>query len=76
MSLREVKDTVYSRLKQKQNEIYSLSAMVRVAVLSVFSDNCKFPSSPDEAFGRETEGNWKNSLTYMKALAEKRRCKK
>ena len=70
MSIQEVRDTVNSRMRQKQNEIYTLSGMIRVAVLSVFSDKCKFPVSPDEAFNREgkREGNWKNSYNYLKAL--------
>ena len=70
MSIQEVRDTVNSRMRQKQNEIYTLSGMIRVAVLSVFSDKCKFPVSPDEAFnrGEKREGNWKNSYNYLKAL--------
>ena len=70
MTPQEIRDTVNSRLRQKQNEIYTLSGMIRVAVLSVFSDKCKFPVSPDEAFIREEkrEGNWKNSYNYLKAL--------
>jgi hypothetical protein len=69
MSVQEVRDTVNSRHKQKQNDIYALSAMVRVAVLSAFSDKVKFPSSP---FPEEkTEGNWKNSYNYLKALQKK-----
>ena len=75
MSIQEVRDTVNSRMRQKQNEIYTLSGMIRVAVLSVFSDKCKFPVSPDEAFDRNqtdySKGNlenWKNSYNYLKAL--------
>ena len=70
MTPQEIRDTVNSRLRQKQNEIYTLSGMIRVAVLSVFSDKCKFPVSSDEAFSREEkrEGNWKNSYNYLKAL--------
>jgi hypothetical protein len=64
MSVQEVKDTVNSRHKQKQNDIYALSAMVRVAVLSAFSKDVKFPEPPNE----EHKGDWKNSYNYMKAL--------
>lgn len=65
MAPREVKDTVDFRIKQRNNEIYSLSAMIRVAVLSAFSADIKFPSAPDSG---EKEGDWKNSYNYMKAL--------
>ena len=77
MSLREITDTVNSIYKEKQNDVYALSSMVRVAVLSCFSDSVKFPASPEEAFGGEEKENWKNSANFMKALAEqKRRCRK
>lgn len=73
MTQGEIRDTVTQRIRQKQSEIHALSGMVRVAVLSAFSDKVKFPSSP---FPEEkTEGNWKNSYNYLKALQEKqRRC--
>ncbi len=67
MSLREVKDTVNSRLRQKYDEIYTLSALIRVAVLSAFSDKVQFPAPPDQG---EKQQNWKNSYNYMKALQE------
>ena len=54
MSLREVKDTVYSRFKQRQRDIYALSARVRVAVLSCFSEETTFPPPP--SFDNETQG--------------------
>lgn len=70
MSMQEVRDTVTRRIRQKQNEIYTLSAMIRVAVASAISAENKFPASAAEAFGREEkrEGNWKNSYNYIKAL--------
>jgi hypothetical protein len=64
MSLKEVQDTVNSRLRQKNDEIYTLSAMIRVAVLSAFSDKVQFPAPPDQ----QKEQNWKNSYNYLKAL--------
>lgn len=67
MSLREVKDTVYSRFKQRQRDIYTLSARVRVAVLSCFSDDVTFPSPP--TFDNEDQGDWTNSYNYMAALS-------
>jgi hypothetical protein len=69
MSLQEVQDTVNSRLRQKNDEIYTLSAKIRVAVLSVFSDEVKFPAPPDH----EKEQDWKNSYNYLKALQEKQK---
>lgn len=68
MSLKEVKDTVRSRIKQRQTEIYALSSMVRVAVLSCFSENNPFPPPPsfdDE----ENVGDWTNSYNYLAALS-------
>lgn len=65
MSLQEVKDTVNSRIKQRNDEIYTLSGMVRVAVLSVFSKEVRFP---DRSSDEQSEGNWKNSYNYLKAL--------
>lgn len=67
MSLREVRDTVNSRIKQRNDEIYTLSSMIRVAVLSVFSSDVQFPAPPEH----EKEQSWKNSYNYLKALQEK-----
>lgn len=67
MTLQEVQDTVNSRIRQKNDEIYTLSGMIRVAVLSAFSDKVQFPAPPDQG---EKQQNWKNSYNYMKALQE------
>ena len=67
MTLQEVQDTVNSRIRQKNDEIYTLSGMIRVAVLSVFSDKVQFPTPPDQG---EKQQNWKNSKKYFKALQE------
>ena len=67
MSPREVRNTVDSRIRQKNNEIYALSGMIRVAVLSAFTKDVKFPEPPADNGERE-EGNWMNSKKYMKAL--------
>lgn len=66
MTLREIRDTVYSRNKQKREEIYALSSMIRVAVLSCFSKEVRFPDPPNE----EKEKDWKNSYNYLKALQQ------
>ena len=68
MSPKEVKDTVYSRIKQRQNDIYSLSGMIRVAVLSCLTNEVKFPDSPYNE--DEKEGDWKASFNYMYALSK------
>lgn len=66
MSLQEIKDTVNSRFRQKNDEIYALSNMIRVAVLSVFPNtNVKFPDPPN---AEKKTGDWKNSYNYLKAL--------
>ena len=65
MSIQEVSDTVNSRLKQRSDEIYTLSGMIRVAVLSVFSKDVKFPDRPND---EKSEESWKNSYNYLKAL--------
>lgn len=65
MTLREVRDTVNSRIRQKNDEIYTLSGMIRVAVLSAFSADVRFPAPPDQ---EEKQGDWKNSKNYLKAL--------
>ena len=65
MSLKEVQDTVNSRIRQKNEEIYTLSAMIRVAVLSAFSKDVPFPAPPNED---KKQGNWENSKQYLKAL--------
>lgn len=70
MSLREVRNTVDSRIRQKNNEIYSLSGMIRVAVLSAFSKEVQFPAPPDNS--EKESGNWMNSKKYMKALQKVR----
>lgn len=66
MSLQEVQDTVNSRIRQKNDEIYTLSGMIRVAVLSCFSADVRFPDAPNQ----EEQGDWKNSKKYFKALQE------
>ena len=66
MTLQEVRDTVNSRIRQKNDEIYTLSGMIRVAVLSVFpSSGVRFPAAPNQ---EEKQGDWKNSKKYLKAL--------
>ena len=70
MSLREVRNTVDSRIRQKNNEIYSLSGMIRVAVLSAFSKEVQFPAPPDSS--EKESRNWENSKNYMKALQKVR----
>ena len=70
MSLREVRDTVNSRIRQKNDEIYTLSAMFRVAVLSVFSKDVQFPASPES---QEEQQNWENSKNYLKALQKRQK---
>lgn len=68
MSLQEVQDTVNSRIRQNNDDIYTLSGMIRVAVLSVLSpDKVQFPAPPDQG---EKQQNWKNSKKYFKALQE------
>lgn len=67
MSPKEVKDTVYSRIKQRQNDIYSLSGMIRVAVLSCFKEDVQFPDSP---YADNKVGEWQNSKKYMEALSK------
>jgi hypothetical protein len=67
MSLREVKDTVNSRFKQRQNDNYALSSLIRVAVLSCFSENVRFPDPP---YTEDKEGDWRNSKRYMDALSK------
>ena len=70
MTPQEVRDTVTRRIRQKQEEIYTLSSMIRVAVASAINSQNRFPASAAEAFGREEkrEGSWKNSYNYIKAL--------
>lgn len=68
MSLQEVQDTVNSRIRQKNDDIYTLSGMIRVAVLSVLSpQEVKFPAPPAH---EKEQGDWKNSKKYFKALQE------
>ena len=69
MSPREVRNTVDSRIRQKNNEIYALSGMIRVAVLSAFSEKVQFPLPPGSSEGT---GNWMNSKNYLKALQKVR----
>lgn len=70
MTLREVKDTVNSRFKQRQNDNYALSSMIRVAVLSCFSEDVRFPDPPYFDDGDPREASWKNSYNYMTALSK------
>lgn len=70
MSLAEINSTVSSRIRQKNNEIYALSGMIRVAVLSAFSKEVQFPAPPDSG---ENERGWENSKKYLKALQQLKR---
>ena len=73
MSIKEAVDAINSRFKQRQDELYSLSGLIRVAVASVLNPENKFPQSAREAFGRvedEAEEGWQRSKEYMQALAE------
>ena len=71
MTVQEVRDTVNSRVKQKQNDIYALSSLIRVAVLSCFVEECRFPDPPQEySDDTEQEGDWKKSYNYMAALSK------
>lgn len=64
MSLKEAHDTVSSRIRQKNDEIYALSAMIRTAVVSAFSKDVPFPQPPN----REEKQDWQNSKNYLRAL--------
>lgn len=68
MTPQEIRDTVNSRLKQRQNDIYALSSMIRVAVLSCFNEEVSFPAPPAEE--QDVDNRWKNSYNYMAALSE------
>lgn len=77
MSLQETRDTVFARIRKSNNDIYSQSALNRMAILSSFSKEIKFPEPPEQN-ERQGEGNlhrWKESKKYMKALAELERKK-
>ena len=67
MTLQEVKDTVNSRFKQRQNDNYTLSSLIRVAVLSCFCENVRFPDPP---YTEDKKGDWQNSKKYMDALSK------
>lgn len=71
MSIKEVIDAINERYKQKQDDIYTLSLLIRVAVASVLSPENKFPKSSSEAFGRERdhENDWQRSKEYFSQLA-------
>ena len=74
MSPLEIRDTINSRFKQRQDELFNLSMLIRVAVASVLNPENKFPRSAAEAFGREEEqeegeGDWHRSAEFMKELA-------
>lgn len=68
MTPQEIRDTVNSRLKQRQNDIYALSSMIRVAVLSCFNEEVTFPEPPDEE--QDLDNRWRNSYNYMAALSK------
>lgn len=73
MSAQEIMDTINSRFKQRQDELYSLSGLIRVAVASVLNPENRFPQSAREAFGRvedDPEEGWQRSKEYMQALAQ------
>lgn len=73
LSVKEARDIITARITQKSNEIYSLSNMIRLAVLSVFSPDVQFPQPP-QAEGNENK--WKNSKNFMKQLQQAQRgCK-
>jgi hypothetical protein len=44
--------------------------MIRVAVLSCFSEDVRFPDPPYFDDGEPREASWKNSYNYMTALSK------
>lgn len=68
MTLQEVRDTVNSRLKQRRNEIYALSSMIRVAVLSCFNSEVSFPEPPQDE--EKQEASWVKSYEYLTELSK------
>lgn len=74
MSLNEVYDVITARNERRNDEIYSLSNLIRIAVLSVFSEKVDFPEPPSN---QRKENNWKNSYNYLKKVqSQQRGCKK
>ena len=71
MSPGEIRDIITLRVKQRSNEIYYLSGMIRTAIVSAFSDKVQFPSAPPGE--DEQEQQWKRSRDYMRALSELQR---
>ena len=64
MSLRELKDVIDSRIKQKNAEIYSLAGMIRTAIVTAFNKKERFPDPPHV----KAEGDWQKSKAYMEAV--------
>ena len=66
MSLAEIRDVYEYRTEQKNMEIYSLSGMIRTAIVTAFNEKVKFPSAP----GAEETGDWHISAAYLRAICK------
>lgn len=68
MTAREIADTINLRNKKRNNEIYSLAALIRTAIITAFSNQAKFPPAPYSE--EEAEEGWKRSKEYMTELSK------
>ena len=66
MSLAEIRDVYEYRTEQRNMEIYSLSGMIRTAIVTAFNDKTKFPPAP----GSEESGDWHRSAAYLRAICK------
>lgn len=58
--------------KKNSEDIYNLSALIRIAIVSSFNKDVKFPDLTPEQEERSNVTDWEASKAYMMILKERR----
>ena len=71
-SISENTEMIAALNKQNFENIYELSALIRVAVVSAFNADVKFPELNSEKEEQSNLNDWESSKAYMMKLQERR----
>ena len=71
-SISENTEMIAALNKQNFENIYELSALIRVAVVSAFNADVKFPELNSEKEEQSNLNDWESSKAYMMRLQERR----
>ena len=74
-SISENTEIIKALNKRNFENIYELSALIRVAVVSAFNADVKFPELNTEKEEQSNLNDWESSKAYMMKLQERRKNK-